>query len=43
MNITQLITARIAGNAMCELGEIWKNGMMPHRFIRKMKLNNVVR
>jgi hypothetical protein len=28
---------------MCEFGEIWASGMMPHRLFIKMKTNNVAR
>ena len=28
---------------MCEFGEIWKTGMMPKRFVTRMKQNSVVR
>ena len=28
---------------MCEFGEIWSSGMMPKRFVSRMKQNSVVK
>src|SRR5690348_12202375 len=40
---TQEITARVAGKAMCEFGETWRNGMIPKTLVTSTKTNNVAR